>query len=101
MYGFLDDELPCDYYKDLFFNQHEENKHLRQELSNRIVGITVHQASEALTGQQPLQDLSMELIYQEMNALKSKAKVYDSLLLVVFGLIIVLIMCLIVVSFKK
>lgn len=72
-----------------------------QELSNHIGGIRVHQASEALTGQQPLQDLSMELIYQEMNALKSKAKVYDSLLLVVFGLIIVLIMCLIVVSFKN
>ena len=101
MYGFLDDELPCDYYKELFFNQHEENKHLRQELSNHIGGVRMHEPCEALTGQQPLQDLSMELIYQEMNGLKSKAKVYDSLLLVVFGLIIVLIMCLIIVSFKN
>ena len=63
--------------------------------------MTVHQPGQGGLMNHPVQDLSMELIFQEMNVFKAKSKVYDSLLLVLFGLIIVLIMSLIVVSFKN
>ncbi|PWA62404.1 hypothetical protein CTI12_AA365690 [Artemisia annua] len=34
-YGFLDPELPTDYYRYLFFNLHEENKNLKNMLKTR------------------------------------------------------------------
>lgn len=73
---------------------------MRQQLSNHTGCITDHQPSQGGSMQEPFEDHSMELIHQEMNAFKAKAKVYDTLLLLVFGLIIVLILCVIVVLFK-
>ena len=100
MYGFLDDELPCEYYKDLFFNLHEENKDLKLQLSNQYADLTL-QHHGGMTVQQPTHELSMELIYQDLNAFKSKAIVYDSLLKVLFGLMFVLILSVIVVCLKN
>nr|GFB76495.1 photosystem I assembly protein Ycf4, chloroplast [Tanacetum cinerariifolium] len=35
-YGFFDDELPSDYYKQLFFKLHEENKMLKKNLGKNM-----------------------------------------------------------------
>ena len=100
MYGFLDHELPCEYYKDLLFNLHEQNKYLKLQLSNNNYDMSL-QHNGGMSVQQPKHDDSMEQIYRDLNAFKSKAIVYDSLLKVVFGLMFVLILSVIVVCLKK
>ncbi|GKB61805.1 hypothetical protein Tco_0917991 [Tanacetum coccineum] len=35
VYGFLDDELPSEYYKELLYNLYVENKSLKQSLRNK------------------------------------------------------------------
>ncbi|GJV85776.1 hypothetical protein Tco_1525674 [Tanacetum coccineum] len=36
-YGFLDDELPSEYYKELFFKIHEENKILKKNMAKNMI----------------------------------------------------------------
>lgn len=73
VYGFLDDELPSEYYKDLMFNLHMDNK----KLESNIDALTPQDESEKLVSNKRQDDFPMEAIYQELKELKLKAKVYD------------------------
>ncbi|GJT74423.1 hypothetical protein Tco_1041148 [Tanacetum coccineum] len=85
VYGFLDLELPSDYYKRLFYDLHEENKALKR--MNKMSAV-MEDSSKRLTNysnNQMVQDLKDDLTF-----VKSKLKVYDRLILVVFGCVVFL-----------
>ncbi|PWA70354.1 photosystem I assembly protein ycf4, chloroplast [Artemisia annua] len=67
-YGFLDPELPNEYYKALFFDLHEENKRLKNMLKRR-------NSTEASS-------LEMGQLKEELILIKSKDGLYDKLVVV-------------------
>ncbi|GKA43684.1 hypothetical protein Tco_0736408 [Tanacetum coccineum] len=77
MYGFLDLELPSDYYKRLLYDLHEENKTLKR--MNKVSGV-MEDSSKRLpnySNNQMVKDLKDDLTF-----VKSKLKVYDRLFFV-------------------
>ncbi|GKB09936.1 hypothetical protein Tco_0843859 [Tanacetum coccineum] len=78
VYGFLDLELPSDYYKHLLNDLHEENKALNR--MNKISGV-MEDSSKRMSNNsnnQMVKDLKADLTF-----VKSELKMYDRLLLVV------------------
>ncbi|GKD24988.1 hypothetical protein Tco_1231202 [Tanacetum coccineum] len=74
MYGFLDLELLGEYYKQLVYNLHEENKALKK---NKMCGVMEDSSkgySNYSINQQMVKDLKADLTF-----VKSKLKVYDRL----------------------
>ncbi|GKA97446.1 hypothetical protein Tco_0825340 [Tanacetum coccineum] len=69
VYGFIDDELPFKYYKELFYKLHMENKELRSKLRNFSSQECSHNNS---IPNKPSQEVPMEVILKELNALKLK-----------------------------
>ncbi|GJS20921.1 hypothetical protein Tco_0449553 [Tanacetum coccineum] len=97
VYGFIDDELPLEYYKDLFYKLHNKNK----ELKSKLKVLSKHDCghNKLIPNKEESEQVSMDMIYKELNAFKIKAKVYDSVMVVFgFGFMIVLILCVYVVS---
>ncbi|GJW73824.1 hypothetical protein Tco_0133194, partial [Tanacetum coccineum] len=85
VYGFLDLELPGEYYKQLVYNLHEENKALKK---NKMCGVMEDSSkgySNYSINQQMVKDLKADLTF-----VKSKLKVYDRLILVVFVCVVFL-----------
>ncbi|GKE30799.1 hypothetical protein Tco_1446183 [Tanacetum coccineum] len=74
VYGFLDLELPGDYYKWLVYNLHEENKALKK--MNKMPGVVMEDSSKGFSNKSNNEnDLKADLSF-----VKSKLKVYDRLL---------------------
>ncbi|GKC31600.1 hypothetical protein Tco_1038894, partial [Tanacetum coccineum] len=74
VYGFLDLELPSDYYKSLVYNLHEENKALKK--MNKVPGVVMEDSSNGFSNKSNNEnDLKADLSF-----VKSKLKVYDRLL---------------------
>ncbi|GKA53862.1 hypothetical protein Tco_0747177 [Tanacetum coccineum] len=74
VYGFLDLELPSDYYKQLLYDLHEENKALKR--MKKMSGV-MEDSSKRMSinsNNQNVKDLKDDLIF-----VKSKLKVYDRL----------------------
>ncbi|GJX34321.1 hypothetical protein Tco_0245878 [Tanacetum coccineum] len=83
VYGFLDLELPGEYYKQLVYNLHEENKALKK---NKMCGVMEDSSkgySNYSINQQMVKDLKADLTF-----VKSKLKVYDRLLAINIGTLI-------------
>ncbi|GJS76723.1 hypothetical protein Tco_0726604, partial [Tanacetum coccineum] len=100
VYGFIDDELPSEYYKEFFYKLHMENKELKSKLKNLSSQECAHnnyvpnKPSEEVPKEVP-----MEIILKELITLKVKGKLYDSFMFIVgFGLIMVLVLCLLMLS---
>ncbi|GJX45127.1 reverse transcriptase domain-containing protein [Tanacetum coccineum] len=73
VYGFLDQELPSDYYKSLVYNLHEENKALKK--MNKVPGVVMEDSSKGFSNKSNNEnDLKADLSF-----VKSKLKVYDRL----------------------
>ncbi|GJY46670.1 hypothetical protein Tco_0435733 [Tanacetum coccineum] len=85
VYGFLDLELPSDYYKRLLYDLHEENKALKR--MNKMSGVMKDSSNRLpnYSNNQMVNDLKDDLTF-----VKSKLKVYDRLILVVFEYVVFL-----------
>ena len=70
MYGFLDPELPSQYYIDLLYREHEEKLHFMNE---NATGVENAQDS----------DQNIGMLENEMVELKIKSKFHDLLFLLV------------------
>ena len=83
VYGFLDPELPSQYYKDLFWAEHEEKKALLNDQ-----GGVVSNSEESLQ--------VIGILEKEMKELKSKSKVHDTLMLLLGCLVVMflIVLCL-------
>ncbi|GJS11843.1 hypothetical protein Tco_0368639 [Tanacetum coccineum] len=77
VYGFLDLELPFDYYKRLLYDLHEENKSLKRmnKMSSGVEDSRKKMSNNS--NNQMVKDLKANLTF-----VKSKLKVYDRILLV-------------------
>ena len=83
VYGFLDDELPSDYYKKLVFDLHEENKELRKNL-NRTRGTPIDSNNEmVLVNQSNKQMLLLYDVKDELGCIKAKLNSNDRVMGVV------------------
>nr|GEY60367.1 hypothetical protein [Tanacetum cinerariifolium] len=71
VYGFLDDELPLDYYKDLFYKIYIGNK----EMNLKLKSLSNQDRGQKLIPNNASAEVLMEEIYKELNAFKVKAKV--------------------------
>ncbi|GJR70448.1 hypothetical protein Tco_0016513 [Tanacetum coccineum] len=69
VYRFIDDELPFEYYKELFYKLHMENKELRSKLKHLSSQECAHNNSAP---KNPSQEVPIEVILKEFNALKSQ-----------------------------
>lgn len=96
VYGFLDDELPSQYYKDLMFKLYKDNELLECNLhclthqvhghepyevkSNEGNKVNANEGNKVGNEAQKVvgtEDVSMVLICKELNELKEKGKMYD------------------------
>lgn len=78
VFGFLDDELPSLYFKQLLYNLHHENKALKKNKMCDVMEDSSNGYSKYSINDQMVKDLKADLTF-----VKSKVKVYDRLLLVV------------------
>ncbi|GJU45629.1 hypothetical protein Tco_1202895 [Tanacetum coccineum] len=82
-FGFLDVELPSEYYKDLLYKMHVENKKLKDTFKSSD-SIEVNEISQ----------FQMQQMKEELTFIKSKVSVYDknfmflSLVVVMIGIVI-------------
>ncbi|GJV83263.1 GDSL esterase/lipase-like protein [Tanacetum coccineum] len=79
VYSFLDDELPSNYYKEIFYKLHIENKELKSKLKTLSKQDCGH---NKLIPNKASEEVTMKHIYKEFNAFKVKAKVYDNFMVV-------------------
>ncbi|GJX55567.1 hypothetical protein Tco_0285464 [Tanacetum coccineum] len=73
-YGFLDAELPSEYYKELFFKIHEENKMLKNMAKNMCKHMTKNMIKSNSDGGGILE---MGELKEEFTLIKSKLQMYD------------------------
>lgn len=96
MYGFLDDELPSQYYKDLMLKMYKDNEMLECNLQN-----ITHQAdAQNVISTKPAVEPSMDFLCKELNDLKVKGKVHEMFLVCSTCFMIVL-MLFIALSIRK
>ncbi|GJR21291.1 hypothetical protein Tco_0969818 [Tanacetum coccineum] len=76
VYGFLDPALHSQYYKDLFYDLYVENQQLKRVNKN----FGKQQQARKVKNDKRTQDVSMEEMYKQLNAVKNKAQMYDRLL---------------------
>ena len=101
-YGFMDDELPSDYYKELFFKEHEELKMLRWRVEELLRGNgEVHMektvGAKYVEGKSStfeeatyLQMVEMKAeMKEELSLIKAKLNSHDKVV-VLFGLFVLL-----------
>ena len=77
VYGFLDPELPSQYYKDLFWREHEEKNALINQ-----------QGSFVANSEDSIQQL-IAMFEKEMKEVKAKTKVHEIIMLML-GLVVVI-----------
>ena len=77
VYGFLDVELPSDYYKGLVYSLHEENKALKR-MNRMPVGVM-----DGTSGLVSNNSFSEKHLKSELTFIKLKFEIYDRILLVV------------------
>ncbi|GKB07166.1 hypothetical protein Tco_0835399 [Tanacetum coccineum] len=70
VYGFINDELPSEYYKELFYKLHMENK----ELSSKLKNLSNQECAHNYVPDKPSEEVPMEVILKELNALKVKGE---------------------------
>nr|GFA08536.1 hypothetical protein [Tanacetum cinerariifolium] len=69
VYGFINDELPSEYYKKLFYKLHMENKELRSKLKNLS---RQECGNNNFVPNKSSEEVPMEVILKDLNALKVK-----------------------------
>ncbi|GJU31452.1 photosystem I assembly protein Ycf4, chloroplast [Tanacetum coccineum] len=84
VYGFLDLELPGEYYKQLVYNLHEEDKALNKNKMCGVMEDSSNGYSNYSINQQMVKDLKADLTF-----VKSKLKVYDRLLAINIEIIVI------------
>ncbi|GJZ91171.1 hypothetical protein Tco_0663098 [Tanacetum coccineum] len=75
VYGFLDLELPSDYYKGLVYSLHEENKALKR-MNRMPVGVM-----DGTSGVVSNNSFGEKHLKSEFTFIKSKFKIYDRILI--------------------
>ena len=96
-YGFMDDELPSEYYKELFFKEHEELKMLRwrvAELCANDKGGPKSDEGKCCTFDEASYVQMLELkaeLKEELSFIRSKVNSHDKLvaLFALFGILVI------------
>ncbi|GJS70517.1 amidoxime reducing component [Tanacetum coccineum] len=80
-FGFFDDELPSDYYKKLFFNLHEENKMLKNNMGKNMY----KNKKKSNNGDEGC--MEMGEMKDDLTLIKSKLQMYDKVVVVLVILV--------------